>query len=301
MLGEILNKILLSEQITTSRLDKAMDGHRYVAFNYNSTNGQGLNTGRRYVIPFAYGVTKAGNPVLRAFQIKGDTTTDNLRWKFFRLDRIENFRTSQKQFTQEDLEQYWQYGEANYEGDETMAGKPQKIVSFRSQPTSTPNDTQPSGAMMQNGQSSGPKMTEPTDALAQDDSKQSGPKMRPQKEYKPGDIIPYKEFMRRNVDLRFGGRKSNLTKLANDLFKAGKLNYDDEEEENVPETPQIEEPKQETPTLGQIAGWNTDTITAKDQVNDRFSKLRQQLQNQPQTIDLSQFDKYEPTTNKKRW
>lgn len=289
MLGEILNKILLSEQISPSDLDYAMDGHKYIAFNYNSTKGRGANTGRRYVIPFAYGVTNSGNPVLRAFQIKGDTTSDNLRWKFFRLDRIENLTVSKKEFTQEDLEQYWQYGAANYEGDETMAGNPQKIISFKRTSTVEPPQNNTSGPINTKGQVVGTK----SDTTA-NNNVDSGPKAPKQKEYQAGDVIPYKEFMRRNVDLRFGGRKSNLTKLANDMFKAGKLNYDDSDIEN-------QEPEETGPNLGQIAGWEDNSMNAKDQINQRMSGLEQQLQNSPQKIDLSQFDKYEPTTNKKRW
>ncbi len=285
------------ERISSNELDVAMDNHNYIGFNYNSTEGRGEHTGVRKAIPFAYGVTKIGNPVLRAFQIEGDTTTDNMRWKFFRLDRIENLNIWDETFTKEDIDKCSQYGQANFSGDKTMAGPPEKIISFNGSQTLEPQQNDVSGPITKNGNVYG---STPEDSNGT--STQSGPRGVQQKEYKPGDVIPYKEFLRRNVDFRYGGRKSKLTKLANDMYRAGKLKYD--EEDDIPnatnvEPPQVEQPKQ--PNLGQLAGWNDNEITAKDQVNQRMNGLEQQLQNKPQKIDLSQFDKYEPTTNKKRW
>lgn len=53
-------------------------------------NGKG--GGGRMVQPVAYGLSKAGNPVVRAFQPYGDTTTKVPHWKLFRLDKIKEWK-----------------------------------------------------------------------------------------------------------------------------------------------------------------------------------------------------------------
>lgn len=48
---------------------------------------------RRVIEPVAYGLSKGGRPVVRAFQPMGDTRSDSPEWKMFRLDRIRNWRS----------------------------------------------------------------------------------------------------------------------------------------------------------------------------------------------------------------
>lgn len=72
---------------------------RYDDEDYGSRIGTKKNS--RLIMPFALGLSKAGNPVLRAFQINGGTRRGIPKWKLFRLDRIKNWATmSKKQFHQ---------------------------------------------------------------------------------------------------------------------------------------------------------------------------------------------------------
>ena len=86
----LLEKTFLIEGIATvSNVNDAIDNLRQVEIRYNS-GGEPVATGRRIIYPVAYGVTKSGNPVVRAFEPYGDTKTKTPAWKFFRLDRIKN-------------------------------------------------------------------------------------------------------------------------------------------------------------------------------------------------------------------
>ena len=77
--------------VKVSDVNNAIDNLRPVIIRY-WTKGKPVATGRRYIYPVAYGLTKAGNPVIRAFEPYGDTTTKVPAWKFFRLDRIKRWR-----------------------------------------------------------------------------------------------------------------------------------------------------------------------------------------------------------------
>ena len=43
------------------------------------------------IYPVAYGISTAGNPVVRAFQPQGSTSSEVPAWKFFRIDRIRSW------------------------------------------------------------------------------------------------------------------------------------------------------------------------------------------------------------------
>lgn len=95
--GDILNKILLNENVEVDNVVGAMDRHSKVIINYHS-DGKNNNTGTRVIEPVAYGLTKSGNPVIRAFQPYGDTTTKTPGWKMFRLDRISYWEETKYKF-----------------------------------------------------------------------------------------------------------------------------------------------------------------------------------------------------------
>ena len=71
-------------------INTAIDNLYPVVMNYNS-GGENLATGERTIYPIAYGLSKANNPVVRAFEPKGDTVRGVPKWKFFRVDRILNW------------------------------------------------------------------------------------------------------------------------------------------------------------------------------------------------------------------
>lgn len=45
--------------------------------------------GKRWVEIYCYGVSKAGNDVVRVYQVGGDTKTMQPGWKLFRVDRMD--------------------------------------------------------------------------------------------------------------------------------------------------------------------------------------------------------------------
>ena len=64
-------------------------------------DGENHKTGTRFIEPFAYGISKAGNDVLRAFQVEAGpngTLRGAPKWKLFRLDRIQDWRPTKTTF-----------------------------------------------------------------------------------------------------------------------------------------------------------------------------------------------------------
>lgn len=77
---------LLTESATVSDIEKAIAEKRILRFYYE---GDGVNAqGYRIAEIYAYGLTKAGNPVIRAFQLSGDTKTKRPAWKMFLLSKM---------------------------------------------------------------------------------------------------------------------------------------------------------------------------------------------------------------------
>lgn len=127
----LMEEAFLNEGIATvSNVNDAINNLLQVEIRYNS-GGEGLAMGRRIIYPVAYGLTKSGNPVIRAFEPYGDTKTKVPAWKFFRLDRLKQWRPLKKTFKGQKLEGF------NENGDETMSvvynianisGKPKNIT-----------------------------------------------------------------------------------------------------------------------------------------------------------------------------
>ena len=90
--GGLLEEMLLRESASVENVVKAMDNHAKVIINYHS-DGKDEHSGTRVIEPITYGLTKAGNPVIRAYQPYGDTTTTAPGWKMFRLDRKRLFES----------------------------------------------------------------------------------------------------------------------------------------------------------------------------------------------------------------
>jgi hypothetical protein len=117
---EIVRSLLLTEDVSVNRVNDSINNTYEVEINYHS-KGEDIATGKRIIQPHAYGLTKAGNPVIRAFQPYGDTTTSVPSWKFFRLDRIDNWTPyPERKFTQAPGN-FPAEGEFNPDGDKTMS------------------------------------------------------------------------------------------------------------------------------------------------------------------------------------
>lgn len=120
MLRELLEQILLEESVTEDDVNNVINNHNRVIINYQSDGKDDAN-GARVIEVYAYGLTKAGNPVIRAFQPYGDTTSKVPSWKMFRLDRITDWKETDQKFTEPASDVYKGLGEFNPNGDRTMA------------------------------------------------------------------------------------------------------------------------------------------------------------------------------------
>lgn len=74
---------ILKEEAKQNDVIDAIKKKYEVAITYDD----GAN-GIRRIQPMAYGKSKSGNLVIRAYQPEGDSKSDSSGWKFFRLDRI---------------------------------------------------------------------------------------------------------------------------------------------------------------------------------------------------------------------
>lgn len=117
-LYEILQKVL-NESVGSNDVIDAISNHNYVEINYVDDEGRAV--GNRMIQPYAYGITRAGNPCLRAFQMAGDTYRGEPKWKLFRLDRITTWRPRKQTFNVPPPMQGYDAPEYNRNGDGTMA------------------------------------------------------------------------------------------------------------------------------------------------------------------------------------
>ena len=122
-LEQIFQELLTEEARTVDVVDATKK--RYEAKITYKADNDPKGSGERIIQPVAYGTTKAGNPVIRAFEPYGDTKTKVPAWKFFRLDRITSWKAlRQNKFSEPPADQ-WRMsgaeGKFNENGDETMA------------------------------------------------------------------------------------------------------------------------------------------------------------------------------------
>lgn len=113
----------LDETATPQQVMDAIKKRYEVKITYaGDENGKGK--GVRLIQPVAYGKSKAGNPVIRAFQPFGDTTTKVPHWKLFRLDRIDKWSGLRNRKFDTPPAQQWggnAQGVFNPNGDKSMA------------------------------------------------------------------------------------------------------------------------------------------------------------------------------------
>lgn len=82
---------LILEVANRSDIMDIMQKHRISELYYDDGEDPG-GKGRRWIEIYAYGKSKAGNDVIRAYQIGGDTKTIQPGWKLFRVDRMNGFK-----------------------------------------------------------------------------------------------------------------------------------------------------------------------------------------------------------------
>ena len=113
------NKKLLTEVISKSQIDDSLNSHKRVRIYY-----QGEKETRpevRYIDVYAYGVSTAGNEVLRVYQAFG-TTTSNIGWKLLRTDRISGWEPTGFRFSEKALDSDPSIPSRNISCNEKLAG-----------------------------------------------------------------------------------------------------------------------------------------------------------------------------------
>lgn len=118
---EIIMSVLL-EEVQQNVLTNAIKRRHEVSFIYDSGDGDSRGKKERIVVqPVCYGLTKAGNPCFRAYQINGSSESAEKKdgvipgWRLFLLDKVvsNTWKDSGKVFTKPPL--------YNENGDKTMA------------------------------------------------------------------------------------------------------------------------------------------------------------------------------------
>ena len=115
LLREILaESFLLREDASVDAINNAVNNMHPVRIVYNGPSGTG--NGERIIYPVAYGISTAGNPVVRAFQLQGSTSTEVPAWKFFRIDRIKRWdNDNSRTFNPEELNGFNENGDEQIE------------------------------------------------------------------------------------------------------------------------------------------------------------------------------------------
>lgn len=100
ILLEVVGKDMLNEDVVTpAAVTDAINKKVIVKIHYDDQTHHA--TGTRFIEPFAYGVSKAGNDVLRAFQVEtgpNGSVRGAPKWKLFRLDRITDWKPTKTEF-----------------------------------------------------------------------------------------------------------------------------------------------------------------------------------------------------------
>lgn len=252
---------LLTESVSIGEVNNAIDTHTRILINYHS-KGEDIASGARIIEVYAYGLTKAGNPVIRAFQPYGDTTTTVPSWKFFRLDRISFWKNTGQKFSRPASDYYKGLGEFNPYGDKTMSTV-YKIAKFDGYDNNAIKPINHSSPKIK--QTSKPSSL---DTLYKTDTEKNMERLRQQMNnpIKLSDIKTKQGFRQYN-------NNNNKTNTEYGPKMKPQLSQDN--------TLTVNQQKQEKPN-------KTDTNLYKTDTERGMENLRQQLQN-PRKIDLSKI------------
>lgn len=116
-LNDILNKVLC-EAVSSDKVIDAIRNRYQVIINYSDDKNRAPE--KRLIEPYTYGISKAGNGVLRAFQYDGDTYRGKPKWKLFRLDRVESWSPTEQHFNVQPRDRGWNAEPYNEHGDNSM-------------------------------------------------------------------------------------------------------------------------------------------------------------------------------------
>lgn len=118
---------MLVESVTNSQIQKLIKDKKRVNIYYDGDENN--SKGKRYVELYALGISKAGNLVVRAYQLFGDTDTENASWKLFRLDSIIKVEPTKFNITKPISDYDSTIPKFNPSGDKTMI-RVHSIVKF---------------------------------------------------------------------------------------------------------------------------------------------------------------------------
>lgn len=265
-ISEILECILIEESVSPDKVNSAIDDKNKIIINYNS-HGEDIATGWRIIEPCAYGLTKAGNPVIRAYQPNGDTASKKPAWKFFRLDRVINWKPTQEHFTEAPPDY-------NPNGDRSMS-----IVYNNAEF----NDNTPDTKM--------PNTTEPrkkTDSIF----------------IPPGEKNIKQGFDKLQKQLNNPVYKDEYinNKKTQDGFRGSDIKTNNEPQQSTGpkkkiEQPLINKPKNDIFNIGANKN-NIFKTPGEEQAKQRFDNLKRQIDN-PEYVDPSVLNDYEKNKNKR--
>ncbi len=102
---------ILNENVDDNLIKQAIAEHNEIIINYSGDDN--THTGKRLIQVYAYGLTKAGFPCIRAYEPYGDTKSRIPHWKMFRLDRILKWTPTERKFIEPPKQQGWDAEEFN--------------------------------------------------------------------------------------------------------------------------------------------------------------------------------------------
>jgi len=111
---------LILERANRSQVEDAIDKKQRIRIYYMGDEGD--VSGYRNIEPYVLGLSKADNPILRAWQINGVTDSESPMWKTFRLDKIREWRPFPNYFFDTPRDRYETSSAPEYRenGDDSM-------------------------------------------------------------------------------------------------------------------------------------------------------------------------------------
>ena len=126
-LYNIFSEIIL-EAIGKPEILSSLGSKQVVTIYY--AGDETINAGYRDIEVYALGISKRGNPVIRAWQKRGVTDTEIPAWKLFRVDKIKSWRPKKGEFFRKPIsDRKRNVPKFNPKGDKSMM-RVDKIVKF---------------------------------------------------------------------------------------------------------------------------------------------------------------------------
>lgn len=253
ILLEIYQKLFLTEAAASvASVNDAIKGRYQVTINYKGDPKHGIAPGLRTIQIYVYGLTKAGNPCIRAYQPYGDTASKVPSWKLFRLDRITAWKPTFAIFNRP-------APLFNPNGDKSMSTV-YTMINFKI-PTSKNNVDSPKQTYKQVGQLSD------IDKILADRDREKANKQQGEKEInRPKLVKPTPIQATKKIDEPVIGEKPQTTTEPVKPIQ----------NTNIP-APEIEKPNNEEPETVETEG---------DKILNQFKDFNKRLDNAP-IMDLS--------------